>query len=97
MSRSCGSSMTACRAPRPIYMAGYDGLLVCLDEMVSLAQLTNAQARIANYEQILRILNDSLQGSAAYLHGRLRRATGLPRRDGQPCSADQRPGSHREL
>ena len=52
---------------RFVHMAGYDGLLVCLDEMVSLAQLTNAQARIANYEQILRILNDSLQGSAAYL------------------------------
>lgn len=52
---------------RFVHMAGYDGLLVCLDEMVSLAQLTNAQARTANYEQIQRILNDSLQGSAAYL------------------------------
>jgi len=52
---------------RFVRMAGYDGLLVCLDEMVNLAQLTNAQARAANYEQILRILNDSLQGSAAYL------------------------------
>jgi len=52
---------------RFVHMAGYDGLLVCLDEMVSLAQLANAQARAANYEQILRILNDSLQGSAAYL------------------------------
>jgi hypothetical protein len=50
-----------------VHMAGYDGLLVCLDEMVSLAQMANAQARAANYEQILRIFNDSLQGSAAYL------------------------------
>src|SRR6266702_3517018 len=52
---------------RFVRMAGYDGLLVRLDEMVNIAQLTNAQARSANYEQILRILNDSVQGSAAYL------------------------------
>ena len=40
------------------------GLLVGLDELVNLYKLANAQARNANYEQILRILNDSLQGSA---------------------------------
>lgn len=45
-------------------LAGYAGLLVCLDEMVNLYKLANTQARNANYEQILRILNDSLQGSA---------------------------------
>jgi hypothetical protein len=50
-----------------VRMAGYDGLLVCLDEMVNLTELTNVQARAANYEQILRIFNDCLQGSAAYL------------------------------
>jgi hypothetical protein len=50
-----------------VRMAGYEGLLVCLDEMVNLAELTNVQARAANYEQILRIFNDCLQGSAAYL------------------------------
>lgn len=43
--------------------AGYKGLLVCLDEMVNLYKLTNSQARKSNYEQILRILNDCLQGS----------------------------------
>src|SRR5439155_11655235 len=52
---------------RFVRLAGYDGLLVCLDEMVNLFKLTNAQARAANYEQILRILNDSLQGGAAHL------------------------------
>ena len=52
---------------RFVRMAGYDGLLVCLDELVSLAELTSAQARSANYGQILRIFNDSSQGSAAYL------------------------------
>src|SRR5674476_845447 len=49
---------------RFVVMAGYSGLLVCLDEMVNLYKLANTQARNANYEQILRILNDSLQGSA---------------------------------
>ena len=44
--------------------AGYAGLLVSLDEMVNLLKLNNTQARTANYEQILRILNDCLQGSA---------------------------------
>ena len=47
--------------------AGYGGLLVALDELVTLYKLTNSQARNANYEQILRILNDVLQGSAAHL------------------------------
>lgn len=47
--------------------AGYKGLLVGLDEMVNLYKLTSSQARKANYEQILRILNDVLQGSAENL------------------------------
>lgn len=49
---------------RFVRLAGYAGLLVNLDEMVNLYKLANAQARNANYEQILRILNDSLQGTA---------------------------------
>lgn len=49
---------------RFVRLAGYSGLMVCLDEMVNLYKLANVQARNANYEQILRILNDSLQGSA---------------------------------
>ncbi len=52
---------------RFVRLAGFAGLLVSLDEMVNLYKLANTQARNANYEQILRILNDSLQGSAAYL------------------------------
>lgn len=50
-----------------VRQAGYDGLLVNLDEMVNLYKLNNSQARMANYEQILRILNDSLQGTAEYI------------------------------
>jgi hypothetical protein len=49
---------------RFVRMAGYSGLMVCLDELVNLYKLANVQARNSNYEQLLRILNDSLQGSA---------------------------------
>jgi hypothetical protein len=49
---------------RFVRLAGFGGLLVCLDELVNLYKLSNTQARNANYEQLLRILNDSLQGSA---------------------------------
>jgi hypothetical protein len=46
-----------------VRQAGYAGLLVSLDEMVNLYKLKSTQARTSNYEQILRILNDCLQGS----------------------------------
>ena len=49
---------------RFVRLAGFGGLLLCLDEMVNLYKLPHSQARNANYEQILRILNDSLQGGA---------------------------------
>ena len=48
-------------------LAGYAGLLVCLDEMVNLYKLASTQSRNANYEQILRILNDGLQGASVGL------------------------------
>lgn len=47
-----------------VRLAGYSGLLLLLDELVNLYKLANSQARNSNYEQILRILNDVLQGSA---------------------------------
>ena len=49
---------------RFIRLSGFSGFLICLDELVNLYKMTNTRARTANYEQILRILNDSLQGSA---------------------------------
>jgi len=52
---------------RFVRLAGFSGLLVGLDELVNLYKLANTQARNANYEQILRILNDSLQGTAVGL------------------------------
>ena len=50
-----------------VRQAGFAGLLVNLDELVNLYKLNSTQARVANYEQILRILNDCLQGSANHL------------------------------
>ncbi|HWE45774.1 MAG TPA: ATP-binding protein [Caulobacteraceae bacterium] len=43
-------------------IAGYAGLLVTVDELVNLYKLNSAKARSNNYEQILRMLNDVLQG-----------------------------------
>jgi hypothetical protein len=52
---------------RFVRLAGFAGLLVSLDEMVNLYKLANTQARNSNYEQILRVLNDSFQGDAVGL------------------------------
>lgn len=52
---------------RFVRLAGFSGLLVCLDEMVNLYKMSHTRARNSNYEQVLRILNDCLQGSAAGL------------------------------
>lgn len=43
--------------------AGYKGLLICLDELVNLYKITSAVSRKANYEEILTMLNDILQGN----------------------------------
>ncbi|HZK93233.1 MAG TPA: ATP-binding protein [Prolixibacteraceae bacterium] len=48
-----------------VKLAGYEGLLVCIDEMVNLYKLTNSTSRKSNYEEILRMLNDSLQGATS--------------------------------
>lgn len=52
---------------RFVTLAGYSGFMVMLDECVNLFKLVSAQSRNANYEQILRIVNDVLQGSAESL------------------------------
>lgn len=52
---------------RFVRLAGFSGLVVCLDEMVNLYKLANSQARKSNYEEILHMLNDCLQGNASGL------------------------------
>ena len=49
-------------------IAGYAGLVVNIDELVVLSfRLNSAPARDSNYEAILRIVNDCLQGSVSGL------------------------------
>ena len=49
-------------------LAGYAGLLINIDEMgVFSHRLNSSQARTSNYEVLLRILNDCLQGNVAGL------------------------------
>ncbi|MFC0545857.1 ATP-binding protein [Kutzneria chonburiensis] len=50
-----------------VRLAGFGGLMVCLDEMVNLYKLGHAGARKSNYEQVLRIVNDGLQGTVTGL------------------------------
>jgi hypothetical protein len=50
---------------RFVVLAGYEGLVIMLDELGQLHRITNPQARAANYEQLLCILNDVLQGGAS--------------------------------
>lgn len=47
--------------------AGYSGLLVCMDEMVNLYKISNSVSRKANYEEILNILNNTLQGTLSHI------------------------------
>lgn len=50
-----------------VQKAGYDGLLVCMDEMVNLYKISNSVSRKANYEEILNILNNTLQGTLSHI------------------------------
>lgn len=50
-----------------VRLAGYAGLLVVFDEMVNIYKLQSSQARNQNFEQLLRILNDVLQGNVTGL------------------------------
>lgn len=47
--------------------AGYNGLLVLIDELVNLYKIPNSITRQYNYEKILAMYNDVLQGKAQWL------------------------------
>jgi hypothetical protein len=46
---------------------GYKGLVVVIDEAVNLYKITNTVSRNNNYEKLLSVLNDILQGRARHL------------------------------
>ena len=47
--------------------AGYSGMLVLIDELVNIYKIPNSITRQYNYEKILTMYNDTLQGKARYL------------------------------
>ncbi len=47
--------------------AGYSGLLVLVDELVNIYKIPNSISRQYNYEKLLTMYNDALQGKARYL------------------------------
>lgn len=47
--------------------AGYKGLVVMIDELVNLYKILNSVTRQNNYEKILTMYNDTLQGKAHHL------------------------------
>ena len=52
---------------RFLVCSGYKGMLVLIDELVNLYKIPNAITRQYNYEKILTMYNDTLQGKAQYL------------------------------
>ncbi len=46
---------------------GYRGLIVYIDECINLYKITNRISRESNYEKLLSIFNDTLEGRAAHL------------------------------
>jgi len=51
-----------------VRQAGYSGLIINLDEAVNLYKITHREAREKNYDYILMIYNDILQGSVEGLY-----------------------------
>ena len=47
--------------------AGYSGMLVLVDELVNIYKIPNSITRQYNYEKILTMYNDTLQGKAKYI------------------------------
>lgn len=47
--------------------SGYSGLFVMIDELVNLYKIPNAISRQYNYEKLLTMYNDAMQGKAKYL------------------------------
>ena len=47
--------------------AGYSGMLILIDELVNIYKIPNAITRQYNYEKILTMFNDTMQGKAQHL------------------------------
>ena len=50
-----------------LQQAGYAGMLILIDELVNIYKIPNAVTRQYNYEKILTMYNDTMQGKAQHL------------------------------
>ena len=48
-------------------LAGYAGMMIMIDELVNIYKIPNSRTRQYNYEKMLTMYNDTLQGKARYL------------------------------
>ena len=48
-------------------LAGYVGMMIMIDELVNIYKISNSITRQNNYEKILTMYNDALQGKAKYI------------------------------
>lgn len=64
--------------------AGYSGLMIMIDELVNIYKIPQSITRQYNYEKILTMYNDALQGKASYL--------GIIMSGTPQCIEDQRRG-----
>ena len=48
-------------------LAGYQGMMIMVDELVNIYKIPNTISRQYNYEKLLTMYNDTLQGKAKYL------------------------------
>lgn len=48
-------------------LAGYSGMMIMVDELVNIYKIPNSISRQYNYEKMLAMYNDTLQGKAKYL------------------------------
>ena len=48
-------------------LAGYQGLIIMIDELVNIYKIPNSITRQYNYEKMLTMYNDTLEGKARYL------------------------------
>ena len=48
-------------------LAGYSGMMIMIDELVNIYKIPNSITRQYNYEKMLTMYNDTLQGKAKYL------------------------------
>ena len=48
-------------------LAGYKGMMIMIDELVNIFKIPNSVTRQCNYQKMLTMYNDTLQGKAKYL------------------------------